>query len=83
MAPNTLIAAAMQKTVCHSLIVFSGVRLLAMMGPTIPGTVANVFVMPRRTPAYEGAMSRWLMLNPEEQKPPRVVDMVRNATAKE
>lgn len=83
MAPNTLIAAAIQKTVCHSLIVLSGVRLLAMMGPVIPGIVANVFVMPKRMPAYEGAISRWLMLNPEEAKPPSVVDMVRNATAKE
>lgn len=32
---------------------------------------------------HEGAISRWLMLNPEEAKPPSVVDMVRNATAKE
>lgn len=32
---------------------------------------------------HEGAISRWLMLNPEEQKPPSVVDMVKNATAKE
>ena len=32
----------------------SGVRLLAMMGPIIPGIVANVFVMPRRMPAYLG-----------------------------
>jgi hypothetical protein len=30
----------------------SGVRLLAMPGPTIPGMVANVFVTPRRMPAY-------------------------------
>lgn len=28
------------------------VRLLAMTGPIIPGMVANVFVMPRRMPAY-------------------------------
>lgn len=32
----------------------SGVRLLAMMGPVIPGIVANVFVMPKRMPAYLG-----------------------------
>lgn len=96
------------------------VSSLAMTGPTMPGMVAKVFVIPRRIPAYlqtqkyartaasqihlgekkraglhyctlrgyiggnsyDGAMSRWLMLKPEADTPPRAAEMVRKLTAK-
>lgn len=32
--------------------------------------------------SYDGAMSRWLMLKPEADTPPREEEMVRNVTAK-
>ena len=37
---------------------------LAICGPAIPGTVAAMLVIPMSIPAYLGAISRWLMLNP-------------------
>ena len=37
---------------------------LAICGPTIPGMVAAVLVIPMSIPAYLGAISRWLMLYP-------------------
>lgn len=44
----------------------------------VKSIIANLYIS-----THEGAISRWLMLNPEEQKPPSVVDMVKNATANE
>lgn len=32
--------------------------------------------------SYEGAMSRWLMLKPDADTPPREEEMVRKVTAK-
>ena len=37
---------------------------LAICGPTIPGMVPAVLVIPMSIPAYLGAISSWLMLYP-------------------
>lgn len=49
----------------------------------LPQSQNNLITANLSISTHEGAISRWLMLNPEEQKPPSVVEMVRNATAKE
>ena len=38
------------------------VRYPTTYGPTIPGIVATVLVIPIRTPAYLGAISKWLTI---------------------
>ena len=54
---------------------------LATKGPTIPGRVPAVFVSAIRTPAYLGAMSRWLILKPAMDSPPQPTPSVSRVTA--
>ena len=55
--------------------------IFAICGPSIPGSVPAVFVIPINTPANLGAMSMWLMENPAREIPPNPTPMVRNVTA--
>ncbi len=45
-----------------------------MAGLMMPGMVPMVLEMPMRMAAYCGAMSRWLMENPAQAKPPQPRD---------
>ena len=47
----------------------------------MPGIVATAFVSPMSTPAYRGAMSRWLQAKPERHSPQEPTAMVRKVTA--
>ena len=44
-------------------------------GLMIPGMVPMVLEIPMRMAAYWGAMSRWLMENPAQAKPPQPREM--------
>ena len=64
----------------YNLTLFS-VRMPTTVGPRNPGTVAKVFVIPCKIPAYEGETSRWLIKNPAEFKPSNPIEVVTRATA--
>lgn len=42
----------------------------------------DIILVKEKSHSYEGAMSRWLMLKPEADTPPREEEMVRKVTAK-
>ncbi len=54
---------------------------LATTGPTKPGMVPAELVIPIKTPAKRGAMSKWLMLKPASENPvePTATDKRRTA----
>ena len=54
---------------------------LAICGPAIPGIVPAVLASPMSIPAYLGAISRWLMLNPAWLSALSPTPSVRKVTA--
>ena len=56
------------------------VIIFATNGATIPGIVPAVLVIPINIPAYCGAISIWLILNPACANPLKPTEMVRNST---
>ena len=52
------------------------------VGEMIPGMVPMVLEIPIRMAAYWGAMSRWLMENPAQAKPPQPSDREMQVVAK-
>lgn len=49
---------------------------------TLSCSCKEIILMVKLSDSYEGAMSRWLMLKPDADTPPREEEMVRNVTAK-
>ena len=57
-------------TDCHPASVGTGSLIMpTTAGPANPGMVAKQLVIPNKMPAYCGAMSKWLQLNPEKLAP--------------
>lgn len=67
--PNQIILTPLQFMKRLLTVLTLGVSALASCGPTNPGMVPAVLVIPMRTPANLGAMSMWLTQYPDNENP--------------